>query len=102
MPSGRSSAPTRTTTERPGSRRSRYSLNPSEKRTASYEPVGSESWTTAIRLPVRIRRSCRPVTVPARRPAVAPRRTDSLNSAQVCTRIFCRTEAYSSSGCADI
>ena len=46
-----------------------------------------------MRLPVRMRRSCRAVTVPASRPAVAPLRTDSANSAHVCTRIFCEHRA---------
>ena len=88
MPSGRSSAETVTTTDLPGSSRSRYCASPSENSTASYWPDASENCTTPILLPVRVLRSCLEVTVPASRPAVAPRFTAAENSAQFCTRIF--------------
>ena len=101
MPSGRSSACTVMTSDLPGSRRSRYCARPSENSTASNWPVSSENITTPILLPVRVLRSCLDVTVPASRPAVAPRFTAAENSVQLCTRIFLSADLYSSSGCAD-
>ena len=79
----------RDTTDLPGSSWSRYCASPSENSTASYWPDTSENCTTPILLPVRVLRSCLEVTVPASRPAVAPRFTAAENSAQFCTRIFC-------------
>ena len=46
-----------------------------------------------ILLPVRVRRSWRATTVPAKRPAVAPAFTAREKSAQDCTRNFLSTAA---------